>query len=61
MDKVAFGQVSSEFFLFSHVNIIPPWLSAVVYMKSGAKNRPAGGRIWETSSHTINTNKNMTK
>jgi hypothetical protein len=41
------GEAFSYFFGFPPVNIIPQWLSAVIY-RLGMNNRPVGGRSSET-------------
>jgi hypothetical protein len=47
VDKVALGHVFLLVLRFSPVNIIPPWLSILIYYL--AKNtRPVGARISET-------------
>jgi hypothetical protein len=38
--------------LFSPVDIIPPWLSILIY-HAGVNNGPLGGRSSETRSHPI--------
>jgi hypothetical protein len=47
VDKVATGQVFLRVLRFSHVNIIPQWLSILMYHLE-VKNRPVGGRSSET-------------
>jgi hypothetical protein len=52
VDKVTMEHVFVRVLLFSPVNIVPPWLSMLIY-HLGMNNRPAGGRSSETSSHPI--------
>jgi hypothetical protein len=40
---------------FSHVNVIPPWLSTPIY-HLGMINKPVGGRSSDTQSHSIDMN-----
>jgi hypothetical protein len=55
VDKVALGQIFLKVFLFSPVNIIPPWLSTLIY-NLGMNNTSVGGRSSETYSHAIEMN-----
>jgi hypothetical protein len=55
VDKVATGTGFSPNSSVSPVNIIPPWLSTLVY-HLGMNNRPVSGRSSETESRTIDMN-----
>jgi hypothetical protein len=48
VDKVALEQVSLRVFRFYPVNIIPPWLSILIYITRGTNNSSVGGRSSET-------------
>jgi hypothetical protein len=47
VDKVALGQVFLRVLRLSRVNIIPPWLSILIYHQR-INNRPVGGCSSET-------------
>jgi hypothetical protein len=55
VDKVVTGIDFSPNSSVSPVNIIPPWLSTLVY-HLGINNRPVSGRSSETQSRTIDMN-----
>jgi hypothetical protein len=55
LNKVVLGHFFSEFFGFSPVNIIPPWLSILISC-GGMNNSPIGGHSSPTDSHRINMN-----
>jgi hypothetical protein len=54
VDKEALEQ---DFFGFP-VNVIPPWLSVLIYNLGMKNNGTAGGRSSETSSHFIDMDNN---
>jgi hypothetical protein len=49
------GQVFIRVLMFSPVNIIPPWLSMLIY-RLGMNNRPVGGSSADTWTHLIDVN-----
>jgi hypothetical protein len=58
VDKVALGQVFLRVLRLSRVNIIPPWLSILIYHLR-INNRPVGGCSSETLFHPIDMNNNI--
>jgi hypothetical protein len=57
VDNVALGQVLLRLHRFSPVNIIPPWLSILIY-HLGDKQQLLGGGSSETLSQHIDMNNN---